>query len=129
MPQSNDSNALLMMPAYDKSESSSACPVRAWVRLGSSLPVENVPVALIRGSYTPRDSLTNEHHVKVLAQSPLPLPPIVIHRASMEVIDGVHRLRATELRGGSSIPARFSTVTTVRLSRWPCISMSPTACR
>ena len=109
MPQSNDSNALLMMPAYDKSESSSACPVRDWVRLGHSLPVEYVPVALIRGSYTPRDSKTNEHHVKILAQSPLPLPPIVIHRASMGVIDGVrvHRVRATELRGDSTIPARF----------------------
>jgi len=31
----------------------------------------------------------------------------VIHRTSMRVIDGVHRLRATELRGDSTIPARL----------------------
>ncbi|MEZ0365364.1 ParB N-terminal domain-containing protein [Mycobacterium sp. pUA109] len=64
-------------------------------------------MASIRNSYTPRKNKTNEHHVKILAQSPLPLPPIVIHRTSMRVIDGVHRLRATELRGDSAIPARF----------------------
>ncbi|ORA38416.1 hypothetical protein BST20_11500 [Mycobacterium branderi] len=71
------------------------------------MPVENVPVASIRNSYTPRKSKTNEHYVKILAQSPLPLPPIVVHRGSMWVIDGVHRLRATEMRGEATIPARF----------------------
>ncbi|WP_160118000.1 ParB N-terminal domain-containing protein [Mycobacterium sp. MFM001] len=64
-------------------------------------------MASIRNSYTPRKSKINEHYVKILAQSPLPLPPIVVHRTSMWVIDGVHRLRATELRGDVTIPARF----------------------
>ncbi|WP_158089924.1 ParB/RepB/Spo0J family partition protein [Mycobacterium kyorinense] len=64
-------------------------------------------MASIRDSYTPRKSKTNEHYVKILAQSPLPLPPIVVHRPSMWVIDGVHRLRATEMRGEDTIPARF----------------------
>jgi ParB-like chromosome segregation protein Spo0J len=81
--------------------------VDEWVRRSNSLPVENVPVTSIRNSYTPRKSEANEHHVKILAQSPLPLPPIVIHQSSMRVIDGVHRLRATELRGDNTIAARF----------------------
>lgn len=95
------------MDAYGNSDPLSACAVGEWVRRSNSLPVENVPVASIRNSYTPRKSKTNEHYVKILAQSPLPLPPIVIHRSSMWVIDGVHRLRATEMRGDSTIPARF----------------------
>jgi ParB-like chromosome segregation protein Spo0J len=107
MPQANDSDALRMIPACEKSESLPACPVKDWVRLGDSLPVEQVPVASIRDSYTPRENETDERHVKILAQSPLALPPIVIHRASMRVIDGVHRLRASELRGDSTVLARF----------------------
>lgn len=95
------------MDAYVNSHPVSPRAVGEWVRRSNSLPVENVPVASIRNSYTPRKSKTNEHYVKILAQSPLPLPPIVVHRASMWVIDGVHRLRATEMRGEATIPARF----------------------
>jgi ParB-like chromosome segregation protein Spo0J len=99
--------ALPVMRALGSSDPRSSCAVREWVRRRNSLPVENVQLALIRHSFSPRKSKANEHHVAVLAQSPLPLPPIVIHRASMRVIDGVHRLRATELRGGTAIAARF----------------------
>ncbi|WP_456047896.1 helix-turn-helix domain-containing protein [Actinomadura harenae] len=35
------------------------------------------------------------------------LPPILVHRATMNVIDGVHRLRAARLRGDDEIPVRF----------------------
>jgi ParB-like chromosome segregation protein Spo0J len=96
-----------LLPTYGQLDPLSACAVEEWVRQGSLLPVENIPVAAIRNSYTPRKNKANESHVQVLAQSPLPLPPIVIHRASMRVIDGVHRLRATELRGHSTIAARL----------------------
>jgi ParB-like chromosome segregation protein Spo0J len=95
------------LPGYGQLDPLSACAVEEWVRRGSLLPVEHIPVAAIRNSYTPRKNKANENHVQVLAQSPLPLPPIVIHRASMRVIDGVHRLRATELRGHSTIAARL----------------------
>jgi ParB-like chromosome segregation protein Spo0J len=98
---------LPLMPGYGQLDPLSACAVEDWVRRGNCLPVENVPVASIRNSYTPRKNKANEHHIQILAQSPLPLPPIVIHRTSMRVIDGVHRLRATELRGDSTIPARL----------------------
>jgi ParB-like chromosome segregation protein Spo0J len=102
-----DDVALPLMPGYGQLDPLSACAVEDWVRRGNCLPVENVPVASIRNSYTPRKHKANEHHIQILAHSPLPLPPIVIHRTSMRVIDGVHRLRATELRGDSTIPARL----------------------
>src|ERR1700733_5316718 len=102
-----DDVVLPMTPGYGKLDPLSACAVEDWVRRGNCLPVENVPVSSIHNSYTPRKNKANENHIQILAQSPLPLPPIVIHRNSMRVIDGVHRLRATELRGDSTIPARL----------------------
>lgn len=101
------SSQVLLTIAFDDPGPSSDCTVQDWIRRGDAAPVENVPLASIRNSFTPRKTKVNEHHAGVLAQSPLPLPPIVIHRASMRVIDGVHRLRATELRGQNTIPARF----------------------
>ncbi|WP_368858328.1 ParB/RepB/Spo0J family partition protein [Nocardia alni] len=35
------------------------------------------------------------------------LPPIIVHRESWHVIDGVHRVRAAQLRGDSTILARL----------------------
>lgn len=78
-----------------------------WLSQENSLPVEDVPIASIHSSHSPRKNKANERHIKVLAQSPVPLPPIVIHRPSMRVIDGVHRLRATQLRGDRCIAAKF----------------------
>lgn len=45
--------------------------------------------------------------MRVLAQAQAELPPIVVHRATMRVIDGLHRLRAAELRGQDTIAVRF----------------------
>lgn len=116
MSQSPDNSARILgqtdvmsvsLPGYGYLDPLSAVAVEEWVRRGSLLPIEDIPVASIRNSYTPRKNKANENHIRVLAQSPLPLPPIVIHRASMRVIDGVHRLRATELRGHPTIAARL----------------------
>lgn len=35
------------------------------------------------------------------------LPPIIVHRSTMRVIDGTHRLRAAELRGQQTIAVKF----------------------
>jgi ParB-like chromosome segregation protein Spo0J len=116
MAQSHESGARIVTGAhttlaplsgYGQLDPLSACAVEEWVRRGNLLPVEIVPLAAIRNSYTPRKNKANESHIQVLAQSPLPLPPILVHRDSMRVIDGVHRLRATELRGHSTIAARL----------------------
>ncbi|WP_155768427.1 ParB/RepB/Spo0J family partition protein [Mycobacterium colombiense] len=95
------------MHQHDKGDRVSACPTTEWLSRESSLPVENVPITAIHSSHSPRKNKANERHIKILAQSPVPLPPIVIHRTSMRVIDGVHRLRATQLRGKDLIAAKF----------------------
>jgi ParB-like chromosome segregation protein Spo0J len=101
------SSQMFVTHALSDSGPSSDCTVEEWVRRHDTSPIESVPLASIRNSYTPRKTKVNEHHAEMLAQSPLPLPPIVIHRASMRVIDGVHRLRATEVRGQNTIAAQF----------------------
>lgn len=46
-------------------------------------------------------------HVAVLADVAVPLPPIVVQRTGLRVLDGVHRVRAAVLRGDTRITARL----------------------
>ncbi len=43
----------------------------------------------------------------MLAATESELPPIIVHRPTMRVIDGLHRLRAAKLRGQKKIAVRF----------------------
>jgi ParB-like chromosome segregation protein Spo0J len=72
------------------------CP-SARVRLG----------LLAAAAYSPRRSGENAEHAKLLAESGSQLPPIIVHRRTMRVIDGMHRLRAAEMRGEEEIEVRF----------------------
>ncbi|QIS14255.1 ParB/RepB/Spo0J family partition protein [Nocardia arthritidis] len=56
---------------------------------------------------SPRTAGADADHVRVLAESATALPPIVVHRQTMQIIDGLHRLRAAQLRGDSTIAAVF----------------------
>ncbi|MGH4033346.1 hypothetical protein ACQB60_30920 [Actinomycetota bacterium Odt1-20B] len=56
---------------------------------------------------SPRVDGENPEHVRALAQLERALPPILVHRATMRVVDGMHRLRAARLRGDESIEAEF----------------------
>lgn len=49
----------------------------------------------------------SEEHVALIADSELCIPPIIVHKATMRVIDGMHRLRAASIRGDKSIRAKF----------------------
>ena len=57
----------------------------------------------------PRLSGENPEHTRRLAEVADSLPPIVVHRPSMRVIDGLHRMRAAQLRGEYTIKAEFFT--------------------
>ncbi|WP_305783771.1 ParB/RepB/Spo0J family partition protein [Symbioplanes lichenis] len=69
--------------------------------------VRMVPTGSLRGAFSPRSGGEDEAHVRVLAESETELPPILVHRPTGRVIDGMHRLRAARLRGMRDIPARF----------------------
>ncbi|MBL1078312.1 ParB-like nuclease domain-containing protein [Nocardia sp. 2] len=72
---------------------------------GAGDPVE-IAIAALRPADTPRSG-RNDEHVRLLAESAELLPPLLVHRASMRVIDGMHRLYAAELLGAQRISVRF----------------------
>ncbi len=49
----------------------------------------------------------DKDHVTALIETSDTLPPIVIHRTTMRVVDGVHRVRAAQARGQTHIEAVF----------------------
>lgn len=66
-----------------------------------------VPVAVL----LPGDSLRalgqDEEHVARLAEIDAALPPILVHRLTMRVIDGMHRLLAARVKGQKTIEVEF----------------------
>ncbi|WP_167768726.1 ParB/RepB/Spo0J family partition protein [Nocardia sp. CS682] len=68
--------------------------------------IVDLPIsAVLPAEAPPRTAGVNTGHIRILADSATALPPIVVHRATMQVVDGWHRLRAAELRGDTSIAA------------------------
>jgi transposase-like protein len=66
-----------------------------------------VPVALLLQGESPRLEGQNRAHVIRLAEVDTPLPPILVDRRSMRVIDGMHRLTAARLNGAETIEVEF----------------------
>ncbi|WP_283133092.1 ParB/RepB/Spo0J family partition protein [Rhizohabitans arisaemae] len=56
---------------------------------------------------SPRLSGEDEAHIRRLAETDATLPPILVHKPTLKVIDGMHRLRAAILRGHRSIEVEF----------------------
>ena len=69
--------------------------------------VETVAISSLELTGSPRLAGEDESHVRCLAESDVPLPPIVVHRPTMRVVDGMHRLRVALLSGATTIGARF----------------------
>ena len=68
---------------------------------------EVVPVGALRLGDSPRRNGVNESHVRRLAQCDAHLPPIVVHRRTMRIIDGMHRLRAAERNGQTEVKVAY----------------------
>ncbi|MFJ3927291.1 ParB/RepB/Spo0J family partition protein [Streptomyces sp. NPDC090022] len=67
----------------------------------------HVPVDLLLDAESPRLAGVDHDHVLLLAGLETALPPIVVHRSTMRVIDGMHRLHAARLGGRDTIPVRW----------------------
>ncbi|MFJ9847860.1 ParB N-terminal domain-containing protein [Streptomyces sp. NPDC101150] len=72
-----------------------------------SVSVETIPLAALTVSNSPRIDGEDRDYTRALAESVETLPPILVHRPTLQVIDGVHRLRAAALRGHDHIAVRF----------------------
>ncbi|MFF8608281.1 ParB/RepB/Spo0J family partition protein [Streptomyces sp. NPDC015346] len=69
--------------------------------------VESVPIGSVLPGDSPRLAGEDPAHAQLLADIEDRLPPIIVHRRSMRVIDGSHRLRAALMRGQETIDVRF----------------------
>ncbi|MFD5742186.1 ParB N-terminal domain-containing protein [Streptomyces massasporeus] len=67
--------------------------------------ITQVPISRIMVVGSLRTVGEDPRHIRALAEVCSELPPIVIHRKTMTVIDGVHRLRAVENSGATHISA------------------------
>ena len=64
---------------------------------------ERVPVNVLLDAFSPRVEGVDHDHVARLAEQVDELPPILVHRSTMRVIDGMHRLNAAQMNGRSTI--------------------------
>ncbi|MFF3554848.1 ParB/RepB/Spo0J family partition protein [Streptomyces tsukubensis] len=64
-----------------------------------------LPLSLLQFGDSPRLTGQDTKYTEQLAESDAPLPPIVVNRRSMQVVDGVHRVLAAILRGRKTIGA------------------------
>ncbi|KAA6212168.1 streptomycin biosynthesis protein [Streptomyces albofaciens JCM 4342] len=69
--------------------------------------VVEVEISALSVSDSPRTAGESGEHVEMLAVADGPLPPILVHRDTLRVIDGMHRLRAARRRGQETIEVRF----------------------
>ncbi|SFQ02792.1 Chromosome segregation protein Spo0J, contains ParB-like nuclease domain [Amycolatopsis arida] len=70
-------------------------------------PTELVPLDALVTDGSPRSSGADMAHARLLAESEADLPPILVNRRTMRVIDGAHRVLAATLRGQHAIAAQF----------------------
>ncbi|MDX3537603.1 ParB/RepB/Spo0J family partition protein [Streptomyces sp. MB09-01] len=66
-----------------------------------------VPVGALLAADSPRTVHVNESHAQDLAHSGRALPPLLVHRPTMRIIDGTHRLRAAVLRGQHTVGVTY----------------------
>lgn len=73
------------------------------------LPEVSIPVDSIVPGFHLRQSGTDAAHVRMLvdAGGSVRLPPILVQRHTCRIIDGLHRVEATKLRGERTINARL----------------------
>jgi ParB-like chromosome segregation protein Spo0J len=72
---------------------------------GQGQRVEEVLIERLRFGLSPRTQFCDARHVAALAEVIDQVPPILVHAASMRVIDGVHRVHAARSLGRSTIRA------------------------
>jgi hypothetical protein len=73
------------------------------------LPETSVPIRSLAQSCYLRQAGTDAVHVKLLADAAATdkLPPILVQKGSLRIIDGMHRVEVARLRGELSISARM----------------------
>jgi hypothetical protein len=69
--------------------------------------VHLLAVRALLAADSPRLTGLDAGYVRQLADLGVDLPPVEVHRSTMRVVDGMHRLAAAKLRGEERIAVRF----------------------
>ncbi|MFI0712167.1 hypothetical protein ACH4SK_16180 [Streptomyces inhibens] len=69
--------------------------------------IARFPIDSLLLADSPRKNGLDQEHVRLLAEAGGELPPVLVHRATMRVVDGMHRLHAAVMRGHDSIDVEF----------------------
>jgi ParB-like chromosome segregation protein Spo0J len=64
-----------------------------------------LPISLLQFGESPRLAGQNQKYTEELAECETPLPPILVNRRDMQIIDGVHRVLAAMFNGRTTIEA------------------------
>lgn len=72
-----------------------------------SATTEYVARADLLPADSPREAGVITAHVNRLVVAPGPLPPIVVHRRTMRIVDGMHRFEASGIRNEEMIAVKF----------------------
>jgi hypothetical protein len=101
-----------LRPGSLQSAKGKLVPALAGVRSGengeaSRRNVTAVRILSLRPGDSPRLEGEDKAHVAWLAETEAALPPIIVDRRTMRVIDGMHRLLAASLKGQETIDVEF----------------------
>lgn len=79
------------------------------LQMVEQLPAVRVPLSSLAAAFHLRQAGADTAHVQLLADaaSAAELPPILLQKSSLRIIDGIHRVAAAKLRGEWSISARL----------------------
>ncbi|WP_107062221.1 ParB and winged helix-turn-helix domain-containing protein [Streptomyces sp. NRRL S-37] len=67
----------------------------------------SVPIAALLPGDSPRTHGLDQEHATQLAEHEGPLPPILVNRRDLRVIDGMHRLLAAYIKGQETVDVEF----------------------
>jgi ParB-like chromosome segregation protein Spo0J len=77
------------------------------IAINKPIEVTAVSIISLRSGESPRLNGEDKAHIARLAETEGPLPPILVDRRTMRVIDGMHRLMAASLKGQETIEVMF----------------------
>jgi ParB-like chromosome segregation protein Spo0J len=83
-----------------------ACPPTA-SGLEAGQGAQLLAIESLQPADSPRVGGISRKHAKILAESEGEFPAVLVQRGTMRVIDGMHRIRAAQLKGRTHITARF----------------------
>lgn len=94
---------LIRRADHDRSDS----PLSWLVGQLSRSPIVTIPITAVEIADSLRSDGDSEQHIRLLAESGATLPPIIVHKPTMRVVDGLHRIKAAVLRGDANVAARL----------------------